>query len=303
MRHCILLAVIVTALAPSPVFAGGKGRGGGQGHASRPHPSSAARPHPQTFSPPRPHPQNAAKPHAATPPKSQAMVNSVVPHAAQGSAAQLSPSNSLSTSSPAGSTAQKPLASTAPSSTPVLLYGSLTPFASQPGLSLYHGYHAYRNYYGSGYGRGRRGYGYRNSSMVSARMRHLARLVRDLNTLTVGYAASPAERNILRSDLMAVAQGGYRPPPPAVFQLSGDLITHLPRRQIRLLNTEQLALDLEAVMNGSRLSPARVNQAISSAQLILRASGVPQAGIQALSTDLRSIGFWRMAGNQAGLVR
>ena len=33
-------------------------------------------------------------------------------------------------------------------------------------------------------------------------------------------------------------------------------------------------------MNGSRLPPARVNQAISSAQSILRSSGVPQAGIQ-----------------------
>jgi hypothetical protein len=177
----------------------------------------------------------------------------------------------------------------------------MLPFGSNPGLSLYHGYHANRNYYGNG--RGNRGYGYRNSAMVNNRMRHLTRLIRDLNTLTVGYAAAPAERNILRNDLMAVAQGGYRPPSSAVQQLSGSLINHLPSRRIPLLNTEQLALDLEAVMNGSRLSPTRVNHAINSAQTILRSSGVPQAGIQALSADLRSVGFWRVAGNQAGLVR
>jgi hypothetical protein len=56
-------------------------------------------------------------------------------------------------------------------------------------------------------------------------------------------------------------------------------------------------------MNGSRLPPARVNQAINSAQSILRSSGVPQAGIQALGADLKAIGFWSVAGNQPGFVR
>jgi hypothetical protein len=231
------------------------------------------------------------------------MANPAGPHAVPGAGSQLSPSNSVSIQAPASSTAQKPLATTAPASTPLLLYGSMLPFASQPGLALYHGYHAYRNYYGSGYGRGYRGYGYRNSPVVNSRMRHLAKLVRDLNTLTVGYVATPAERNILRNDLMAVAPGGSRPPSGAVLQLSGNLISHLPSRQVPMLNTERLALDLEAVMNGSRLPSARVNNAISSAQSILRASRVPHAGIQALSADLKSIGFWRMAGNQPGLVR
>jgi hypothetical protein len=184
---------------------------------------------------------------------------------------------------------------------PAMMYGSMVPFGSNPGLALYHGYHASRNSYG--YGRGNRGYGYRNSSMANNRMMRLSRLVRDLNTLRVGYAASPNDRNILRNDLMGVAQGGIRPPSTAVQQLSGGLISHLPTRRTAFMNTERLALDLEAVMNGSRLPPARVNQAINSAQSILRSSGVPQAGIQALSADLKAIGFSRAAGNQAGFVR
>jgi hypothetical protein len=88
-----------------------------------------------------------------------------------------------------------------------------------------------------------------------------------------------------------------------VQQLSGGLISHLPNRRTPSLNTQRLALDLEAVMNGSRLPAARVNQAIRSAQAILRSSGVPQAGIQALGADLRAIGFSRVAGNQPGLAR
>jgi hypothetical protein len=182
-----------------------------------------------------------------------------------------------------------------------MMYGSILPFGSNPGLALYHGYHANRSYYGNG--RGNRGYGNRNSSMVNNRMMRLSRLVRDLNTLTVGYAASPNERNILRNDLMGVTQGGIRPPTPAVQQLSSGLISHLPSRRTPFMNTERLALDLEAVMNGSRLPLARVNQAINSAQSILRSSGVPQAGIQAISADLKAIGFWQVAGNQARFIR
>ena len=183
---------------------------------------------------------------------------------------------------------------------PSKMYSSMLPMGSNPGLGLYHGYHASRNSYGNG--RGNRGYGHRNT-MVSNRIMRLSRPWRDLNTLRVGYAASPSDRNILRNDLMGVAQGGIRPPSPAVQQLSGGLISNLPTRRTPFMNTERLALDLEAVMNGSRLPPARVNQAITSAESILRSSGVPQAGIQALDADLRTIGFWRAAGNQAGFVR
>ncbi len=169
-----------------------------------------------------------------------------------------------------------------------------------PHSSNAHPSSASRHYYGNGRGGG--GNSHRNS-MVNNRMMHLSGLVRDLNTLTVGYAASPNDRNILRNDLIRVVQAGRRPPSQAVQQLSSGLISHLPTRRTAFMNTERLALDLEAVMNGSRLPPAKVNQAINSAQSILRSSGVPQAGIQALSADLKAVGFSRVAGNQAGFVR
>ncbi len=184
-----------------------------------------------------------------------------------------------------------------------MMYGSLLPFGAQSGLALNQGYRAHSNYYGSR--SGYRGYGYRNSSMVSGRMRRLAKLVRDLNTLTVGYAAPLNDRNILRNDLMAMAQGGMgmRPPSAAVNQLSQHLVNFLPQRSTPLLNTERLALNLETVMNGARLNSSQVNRAINSSQSILRSSGLPQAGQQALSTAMRSVGFWGLAANQPGLIR
>ena len=171
-----------------------------------------------------------------------------------------------------------------------MMYGSLMPFGAQSGLVLNQGYNVHRNYYGSR--SGYRGYGYRNSSMVSSRMRRLAKLVRDLNTLTVGYAAPLNDRSILRNDLMAVAQGGMRPPSSSVNQLSQHLVNFLPQRSTPLLNTERLALNLETVMNGARLNATQVNRAINSSQSILRSSGLPQPGLQALNSAMRSVGFW-----------
>jgi hypothetical protein len=179
----------------------------------------------------------------------------------------------------------------------------MLPFANSAGVSLYQGYHAHRNYFGGGYGRGYRGYGYRNSGFVNGRMQRLAKLVRDLNALTVGHVPNPNEQNILRSDLMGVTQGGFRPPTQAVQQLSGSLVNHLPTRKMPFLNTEQLALDLEIVMNGGRVTSTRVSHAISSAGSILRSSGVPQGGVQAVTSDLKSIGLSRVAGKPAGVVR
>jgi hypothetical protein len=127
-------------------------------------------------------------------------------------------------------------------------------------------------------------------------------VVRDLNMLTVGYKAPATDWQVLRNDMMSLVQGGIRPPSAAVLQLSERLIDYLPRRQIPLLNTERLALDLEAVMNGSHLNAGRVDQAISSALGILRSSGVPQVGVQAISTQLRTVGIRGLAINQPGLV-
>ncbi len=185
------------------------------------------------------------------------------------------------------------------------MYSSLMPFGAQSGLSLYHGLNTHRGYYGSGVRSGYRGYGYgnRNSSMASARMRRLARVVRDLNSLTVGSRPPVNDRNILRNDLMSLAQGGMRPASSSVQQLSAHLVNYLPRRSTPLLNTERLALNLETVMNGARLNASQVNRAINSSQTLLRSSGLPQAAQQAVASAMRNVGFAGLAGNPAAFMR
>ncbi len=360
MRSSMPPALVLMLLATTTLPASGRGKGGGQGHASTLHAAGTPRIH--APSPPRAHASAAprsehaavAHAHAATPPVAQGAItppthqsHALVPApsgtsspAAQAPARSGTPATTAQTPGLSGTTAttaqtpglsgtramtarapalsgtsttavQAPasststparsLASTAPATTPLMMYGSLLPFGAQAGLALNQGYRAHSNYYGSR--SGYRGYGYRNSYMVSNRMRRLSKLVRDLNTLTVGYSAAMNDRNTLRNDLMAVAQGGMRPPSESVNQLSQHLVNFLPQRSTPLLNTERLALNLETVMNGGRLNSSQINRAINSSQSVLRSSGLPQPGLQALNTAMRSVGFWGAASNQAGLLR
>ena len=320
----------------------GKGGGGGQGHAPRPHAVSPPKAHPHASNAPAPrihapsanHPAPSARPHAApqprpqaeavtptrespaaTQPKTQAggitsfpatrgtpsfQAGGSVPTSGQAASTTTTSAPSPSPSPTATATTATP-AGTAVSATPLLASGALLPFGSNPAAMLSHGYHAHRGYYG--YGSGYRGYGYRNLGYATARLRRLSRLVRDLNTLTVGYVAPANDRTVLRSDLNALSQGGMRPPSAGVVQLAQDLINHLPRRATPLLNTERLALDLETVMNGSRLNPTRVNSAINSARSLLRGSSLAQPAVETLTTDMRTVGLWRTVGAQAGLMR
>lgn len=273
MRLSLLATCFLTFTAGvtgPPAFA--KGKGGGQHHAS--------------------------KPHAAKPKRSHA--NAATAHSTQASNTNRSRSTKAAGGTTSGQTGLSGVnnsGSVASSMMPFLSYGALTPFGYHPALHLHGAYAAHRGYYGN------RGYGSRRTRYASALMQRLSRLVRDLNTLTVGYVAPATDTTILRRDLTALTQGTLRPPSASVRQLTQDLIAQLPRRKTPLLNTERLALDLEKVMNGSRLNPAQVNSAINSARSILHSSGLAQPAVQTLTQDMKSVGQWGLAGNQAGLIR
>lgn len=275
MRYSLLVALFLTFIVSVSVpTASGKGKGGGGHHASRPHAASPQQAHPHASTAPRAHAPKAG------------------------------PSTSRSSGTTPGHTATATPnypSGAALLGSPFLTPGVLLPFGSHPALQIYSAYAAHRGYYGNQYGH--RGYGNRRSNNANTRTQRLARLVRDLNTLTVGYVAPPGDTNILRRDLTALTQGTARPPSARVLQLTQDLIAQLPRRKVSPLNTEQLALDLEKVMNGSRLSLTQVNSAINSARSILRSSRLPQPAIENLTKDMRSLGQWGLAGNQAGMLR
>jgi hypothetical protein len=192
-----------------------------------------------------------------------------------------------------------PLGSTAP----ILNLGLGFGFGGNFGLmTLPNGHHYYVYYpnlyggYGSGYGYGYRnryyGNGYSNNSnnsMYFAQMRRLSRLVNDLNSLTRGGNVAPAISSRLHSDLMGVVASNFRPSQQSVQQLSTDLATILPTRTGPMMNTGELAQHLMVVMNGGGQNMFQVQNSIAGAQGIMSMSGVPQQGIQRISSDLVTV--------------
>jgi hypothetical protein len=178
-------------------------------------------------------------------------------------------------------------------------YGGMFGLVSGPNGHHYYVYYpysyggyGYRNrYYGSG------NYGNTNNSMYFAQMRRLSRLVNDLNNLTRGSNMAPAMSSRLRSDLMGVVNNNRWPPQQSVQRLSVDLATILPTRSVPAMNTGELAQHLMVVMNGGGQNMFNSQNSIAGAQGIMSMSGVPQQGIQTISSDLMTVATWGNAGN------
>jgi hypothetical protein len=186
--------------------------------------------------------------------------------------------------------------------------GALSPWLLVGGYANPYGFRGHRPWWGyGGYGYGgygRRFYGYgANNSQYFVRMRRLARLISALNSLTPGAAVTPMHTNRLNGGLMGVAYGGVRPPFPMVQQLSSDLASVLPRRNVPMMNTSQLARDLEVVMNGSRNNGMQIQYAIGSAQGIMNGSGVNRQGIMTVSSDMQKVALWGHMGNPLAQLR
>jgi hypothetical protein len=158
-----------------------------------------------------------------------------------------------------------------------------------------------RNYYGSG-GYWRRS-SYRPTNQMSGPMRRLQKLIADLDTLAPGRQVSQVHKNMLKYDLMAVAEGVPRPTHPPVQQLANDLAEGLTHRSVPALNTMELAGNLKAVMNTAHFARSDVNTAMNQGTMLLKGSGVQQAHLQAITSDLTAV-LASLPNNQAlGLVR
>jgi hypothetical protein len=144
-----------------------------------------------------------------------------------------------------------------------------------------------RRYYG--YGRyWRRSY-YRPTNQMSGPMRRLRKLIADLDALTPGTQVTQVHKNMLKNDLMAVAEHIPRPTTPPVQLLADHLADGLTHRTVPLLNTMELAGDLKAVMNAAHISNGAVKTASTESQMLLKGSGVKQADVTAIANDLKAV--------------
>ncbi len=104
-----------------------------------------------------------------------------------------------------------------------------------------------------------------------------------------GGVANSSSVSSLQKALTSLVVGGRKPSASLVHGLSTDLVSTLEVRTRPLIDPMQLAYDLEAVLNGHVITPVEVNMAMTSADAVLRASGVPASRMQALNSSMRQV--------------
>jgi uncharacterized protein YdeI (BOF family) len=122
-----------------------------------------------------------------------------------------------------------------------------------------------------------------------AQQQNINRLATDLNAIKQGSQVTQAQKNALKNDLLAMADGATRPDPALVQQLANDLAGAMSDGQLSSREKTKLTQDLYQVMNSANISVAEVNQAIADAQAILQASGINRAAAQTIASDLKAI--------------
>lgn len=118
---------------------------------------------------------------------------------------------------------------------------------------------------------------------------NLQKLQADLQAIQQGSQVTTEQKQALKNDLMAMAEGATKPDPALVQQLANDLSEAIADGSIDNKEKAQLANDLQKVMTSANIPPEEVNQAIADAQAILTASGVDKSEVQTIVSDLKAI--------------
>jgi hypothetical protein len=122
-----------------------------------------------------------------------------------------------------------------------------------------------------------------------AQQQNIDKLVADLNLIKQGSQVTQTQKDALKADLMAMADGATRPDQALVQQLANDLAEAMSDGNLSQREKSKLASDLKQVMNSANIPASEVNQAISDAQAIVAASGVSKADAQTIANDLKAI--------------
>jgi hypothetical protein len=125
--------------------------------------------------------------------------------------------------------------------------------------------------------------------LSAVQQQNIDKLIADLNLIKQGSQVTQTQKDALKSDLMAMADGATRPDQALVQQLANDLAEAISDGNLSQREKSKLANDLRQVMNSANISASEVNQAISDAQAIIAASGVSKTDAQTIANDLKAI--------------
>mgnify|MGYP007071127560 CR=1 FL=1 len=127
------------------------------------------------------------------------------------------------------------------------------------------------------------------SNLSPTQQQNLQKLQADLQAIKQGSQVTTEQKQALKNDLLAMADGATKPDQALVQQLANDLADAMSDGSIDSKEKAKLANDLQKIMNSANIPPEEVNQAIADAQAILTSSGVDKSDVQTIVNDLKAI--------------
>lgn len=127
------------------------------------------------------------------------------------------------------------------------------------------------------------------SCLSPTQQQNVQQLQSDLLAIKQGSQVTPEQKDALKKDLMAMADGATKPDPAAVQSLSSGLSQAMADGQFSYKEKVDLTQDVQQVMNSANIPKEEVEKALKDAQLILESSGVSKADAETIMTDLKAI--------------
>jgi len=125
--------------------------------------------------------------------------------------------------------------------------------------------------------------------MSAAQQQNINQLVTDLKTIISKSLVTPEQKQQLKKDLLAGAEGVKKPSNDSVTKLANDLSTAWADQKLSPTEQTYLAKDINAVLNSANIPPAESQAALNSAQTILKYSGISKDDVQKINNDLKAI--------------
>ena len=125
--------------------------------------------------------------------------------------------------------------------------------------------------------------------MSATQQQNINQLLVDLKSIKPKSTVTPEQKQQLKKDLSAAAEGAKKPSLDSVTKLADDLSAAWAGQKLSPTEQAYLAQNINAVMNSANLSAAESQAALNGAQTILKYSGISKEDTQKLSNDLKVI--------------
>ena len=127
------------------------------------------------------------------------------------------------------------------------------------------------------------------SRMSETQQQNVNKLLSDLKDIKSGSQVTPEQKQQLKNDLMAMADGAQKPSQASVSQLATDLQAAWSDQKLTPVEQKKLMADVTAVFTSANIPASEVQATVIDAQAILTASGVTKEDAVAIANDLKAI--------------